>query len=417
MTLSSLYSGVSGLNASGYTMSVIGNNIANSNTVGFKSSYTSFADLLSGSLGGVGGGLQVGRGVNLTEIGTVFNQGNFENTTNGTDLAIEGGGFFMVADSAGTYYTRAGQFILDEEGYMINPSGYRLQGYGIDATGTLQSTVGDINVANASSAPQVTSTFRIASNLDGSAATGDTYSSTVTVYDSLGAAIPLTLTFTKINALNAWSYTASIPGSMGTIDPALTGTGSVEFDTGGNLTTIDGAAAAADKGIFLDLTAGVGGAPFTVDWDLWDATATAATTDLTGYASPSSTSFLSQDGYAPGSLQTLSVNTEGEVEGLFTNGQTRVLGQVLLAEFISPWGLSKVGKSLYTESADSGQPIIGTPGAAGLGEVIANSLELSNVDMASEFVKMITTQRAYQANAKVITTSDELLSVLMSIKR
>ncbi len=417
MMLSALFSGVSGLNASGYTMSVIGNNIANSNTVGFKASYTSFADLLSGSLGGVGGGLQVGRGVNLSKIGTVFNQGNFENTTNGTDLAIEGGGFFMVADSTGTYYTRAGQFIIDEDGYMINPSGYRLQGYGIDTAGTLQSTLGDISVANVSSAPQVTSTFRLASNLDGSSATGDTYSSTITVYDSLGSAIPLSLTFTKLVGANAWTYTVSIPASMGSINPAASGSGSVEFDSSGNLTTIDGLAASADKGIFLSLTAGVGGASFTVDWDLWDATATAATTDLTGYASPSSTSYISQDGYAPGSLQTLSVNTEGEIEGLFTNGQLRVLGQVLLADFVSPWGLNKVGKSLYTESADSGQPIVGTPGASGLGEVIANSLELSNVDMASEFVKMITTQRAYQANAKVITTSDELLSVLMSIKR
>jgi flagellar hook protein FlgE len=416
MTLSSLYSGISGINAAGYTMSVIGNNIANSNTVGFKASYTSFADILSGSLGG-SGGLQVGSGVNLTEIGTVFNQGNFERTTNGTDLAIEGSGFFMVADTTGTYYTRAGQFIMDAGGFLVNPNGQRLQGFGVDAAGTLLTTLSDLNVGQVSSSPQVTGTFGITANLDGSAATGDTYSTTVTVYDSLGAAIPLTLTFTKVVGANAWTYLASIPASMGSIDPTASGAGTVEFDTSGNLQTIDGAPAAADKAIFLDLTAGVGGADFTVDWDLWDASATSASTDLTGYATPSSTSFLFQDGYGPGTLQSIGVNEDGGIEGLFTNGQTRTLGQVLLADFISPWGLNKMGRSLYTESVNSGQPTIGNPGTGGRGEIAANSLEMSNTDMAAEFVRMITTQRAYQANAKVITTSDELLSVLMGIKR
>jgi len=410
--LSSLYSGVTGLNAAGYSMSVVGNNIANSNTVGFKASYTSFADILSQSLGGAVGGNQVGRGVALTDIGTVFSQGSFENTTNGTDLAIEGAGFFIVADSSGRYYTRAGNFIMDEEGYLVSPGGFKLQGYATDATGALITSVSDINVANVSSAPKQTSSFSISANLDGSARLGDEYSTTITMYDSIGEAIPLSITFTKLGTGNAWTYTASIPPSMGT----ATGSGTIEFDADGNMGTFDSSTTFSDKSFFIDLP-GTGGADFTVTWDVWDSATSGPTTDLTGYAAASDTNALFQDGYSPGAIQTISVDQDGQIIGLFTNGQTRTLGQVLLADFVSPYGLTKMGRSLYAESANSGQPTVGSPNTGGRGRIASNSLEMSNVDMASEFVKMITTQRAYQANAKVITTSDELLSELMTIKR
>jgi len=410
--LSSLYSGVTGLNAAGYSMSVVGNNIANSNTVGFKASYTSFADILSQSLGGAVGGNQVGRGVALSDIGTVFSQGSFENTTNGTDLAIEGAGFFIVADSSGRYYTRAGNFIMDEEGYLVSPGGFKLQGYATDATGALITSVSDINVANVSSAPKQTSSFSISANLDGSARLGDEYSTTITMYDSIGEAIPLSITFTKLGTGNAWTYTASIPPSMGT----ATGSGTIEFDADGNMGTFDSSTTFSDKSFFIDLP-GTGGADFTVTWDVWDSATSGPTTDLTGYAAASDTNALFQDGYSPGAIQTISVDQDGQIIGLFTNGQTRTLGQVLLADFVSPYGLTKMGRSLYAESANSGQPTVGSPNTGGRGRIASNSLEMSNVDMASEFVKMITTQRAYQANAKVITTSDELLSELMTIKR
>jgi flagellar hook protein FlgE len=393
-------------------MSVVGNNIANSNTVGFKASYTSFADILSQSLGGAVGGNQVGRGVALSDIGTVFSQGSFENTTNGTDLAIEGAGFFIVADSSGRYYTRAGNFIMDEEGYLVSPGGFKLQGYATDATGALITSVSDINVANVSSAPKQTSGFSISANLDGSARLGDEYSTTITMYDSIGEAIPLSITFTKLGTGNAWTYTASIPPSMGT----ATGSGTIEFDADGNVGTFDSSTTFSDKSFFIDLP-GTGGADFTVTWDVWDSATSGPTTDLTGYAAASDTNALFQDGYSPGAIQTISVDQDGQIIGLFTNGQTRTLGQVLLADFVSPYGLTKMGRSLYAESANSGQPTVGSPNTGGRGRIASNSLEMSNVDMASEFVKMITTQRAYQANAKVITTSDELLSELMTIKR
>jgi flagellar hook protein FlgE len=408
--LSSLYSGVSGINAAGYTMSVLGNNIANSTTVGFKGGYTSFADILSQSLGGAGGGGQIGRGVNLSDVGTLFTQGSFENTSNGTDLAIEGAGFFMVADDTGTYYTRAGQFIMDDEGYLVNPSGFRLQGYSADETGALLTTIGDLNVAQISSAPLATTSFRIVANLDGSVQQneeGSIYSTTITVYDSIGSAIPLTLTFTKEATQGTWSWLPSVPSDMGTIN---SGGGTLQFDTDGNLTSPPG-----DETIVIDPA--TGGAQLTVDWNILDPTTGLPSTDITGYASANDTYGLFQDGYAPGTVESVAIEQDGQIVGLFTNGQTRTIGQVLVADFVSPWGLTKMGKSLFAESMSSGQPTIGEAGTGGRGSIAANALEMSNVDMASEFVRMITTQRAYQANARVISTSDDLLAELMQIKR
>lgn len=408
--LSSLYSGVSGINAAGYTMSVLGNNIANSTTVGFKGGYTSFADILSQSLGGAGGGGQIGRGVNLSDVGTLFTQGSFENTSNGTDLAIEGAGFFMVADDTGTYYTRAGQFIMDDEGYLVNPSGFRLQGYSADETGALLTTIGDLNVAQISSAPLATTSFRIVANLDGSVQQnepGSIYSTTITVYDSIGSAIPLTLTFTKEAAQGVWSWVPSVPSNIGTIN---SGGGTLQFDTNGNLISPTG-----NETIIIDPA--TGGAQLSVDWDILDPTTGLPSTDITGYAAANDTYGLFQDGYAPGTVESVAIEQDGQIVGLFTNGQTRTIGQVLVADFVSPWGLTKMGKSLFAESMSSGQPTIGVAGTGGRGSIAANALEMSNVDMASEFVRMITTQRAYQANARVISTSDELLAELMMIKR
>lgn len=408
--LSSLYSGVSGINAAGYTMSVLGNNIANSTTVGFKGGYTSFADILSQSLGGAGGGNQVGRGVNLADVGTLFTQGSFENTANGTDLAIEGSGFFMVADDTGTYYTRAGQFIMDAEGYLVNPSGFRLQGYSADETGTLLTTIGDLNVAQISSAPLETENFRIVANLDGSLQENDpgsVYSTTITVYDSIGSAIPLTLTFTKTATAGEWDWAGSVPTNIGAV---TTGAGTLQFDTNGLLTS-----PATDPTI--DISPLTGGADFTVTWNIIDPTTGNPSLDITGYAAANDTYGLFQDGYAPGTVESVAIEQDGQIVGLFTNGQTRTIGQVLVADFVSPWGLTKMGKSLFAESMGSGQPTIGEAGTGGRGSIASNALEQSNVDMASEFVRMITTQRAYQANARVISTSDELLAELMVIKR
>jgi flagellar hook protein FlgE len=391
-------------------MSVLGNNIANSNTVGFKGGYTSFADILSQSLGGAGGGNQIGRGVNLSDVGTLFTQGSFENTSNGTDLAIEGAGFFMVADDTGTFYTRAGQFIMDDEGYLVNPSGYRLQGYSADDSGNILTTVGDLNVAQISSAPLATENFRIVANLDGSAVQnqpGSIYASTITVYDSIGTAIPLTLTFEKTANVGEWTWTASVPTGSG----ATADTGTIQFDDSGALTT------GTDVDPTITITGTPSGSDLAIVWTTEDPATGDLSGDITGYAAANDTYGLFQDGYAPGTVESVGIEQDGQIVGLFTNGQTRTIGQVLVADFVSPWGLTKMGKSLFAESMSSGQPTIGEAGTGGRGSIASNALEMSNVDMASEFVRMITTQRAYQANARVISTSDELLAELMMIKR
>jgi flagellar hook protein FlgE len=226
------------------------------------------------------------------------------------------------------------------------------------------------------------------------------------VYDSLGNALPLTITFTKVPSANEWDWAASLPASVGT----TASIGTVTFDADGNLTN------GADGSI--DITGLTDGASdLTITWDLYDEAASAPKNDLTGYASPSVASSVYQDGFAPGSLQSVSVGADGMVTGLFTNGQTRDLAQLALADFTSPWGLARMGRTLFAESASSGQANVNTPGAGGVGFITGNSLEMSNVDLATEFVNMITYQRGYQASSRVVTITDDMLDDVMNLKR
>ena len=411
--IGSLYSGISGLNANSLAMSVIGDNIANINTPSFKGNRASFASVLSQSLAGSTGN-EIGRGVQLWGISSSWNQGAVETTSNPTDLAINGKGFFTVRDrnDGSIFYTRAGAFNFDDLGNLINPDGLIVQGYEAanvnpDGTFTLGS-ITDINVPQASTTPpQATTEFRMDLNLDAGAAVTDTYTTTLTAYDSLGNSIPVTITFTK--GAGAWTAAASIPASAGTgatiSDPNFT------FDTNGNLLT----PAAPDPTVSLNLTNGA--TPLqALTWDIYDDLGVSLG-DITGYASPSVTAFQTQDGFTSGSLRGVSVDEDGVVTGSYSNGQLVPLYQVVLADFPSYWGLGKMGDNLYAESRASGQPIPGTAGTASLGSISPSALEGSNVDLATEFVKMITAQRAFQANSRVITTSDEILSELINLKR
>ena len=414
--IGSLYAGISGLNANSLVMSVIGDNIANINTTSFKGNRASFANILSQSLGGSSGN-DIGRGVQLWGISSSWSQGSIETTSSPTDLAINGKGFFTVRDETdgSTYYTRAGAFNFNNDGNMINPDGLIVQGYEVatvntDGSFTLGS-VTDINVPQESScAPFATTEIRMDINLDAGASVGDTYSSTLTAYDSLGNGIPVTITFTNTGA-GAWTAEASIPSSAGT-GATINGGASipVTFDANGDLLT-----PVADPTIALTLTNGAS-SPHAFTWDMFNDSGVAYG-DITGYASPSVTAFQTQDGYAAGTLRGVSVDDDGVVTGSYSNGQLVPLYQVVLADFPSYWGLAKMGSNLYAESRNSGQPIPGTPGAASLGNINPSALEMSNVDLASEFVKMITTQRAFQANSRVITTSDEILTELINLKR
>lgn len=549
---SSLYTGISGLNANMSNLSVIGNNISNVNTVGFKGSRVTFGDVLSQTLTGGSGTNQVGLGVSMGSIQKVFSQGAFETTGNALDLAINGNGFYMVSDPAlsANYYTRAGQFSADKNGFIVNPEGMRLQGYMANASGTLQNTVQDLQLATKTITPNATSNATLNANLDsnaavtgfvftagsndqisfsvggtpytaslitdgglvtGGAATGaevaaaiksalqaangnaDTYgvayddqtgvftvsndtgnaaaitidwgassaaallgysgagstaiavgaddsaaakvaggafnlnsagdtsnfSTPVTVFDSLGNDHVVTLYFRKdsLGATgNTWEW-------FGVVDAAESSSGVTEIQAQGSVTFNTSGSLYTESGV----TYPTGGFNFTggalqnqmIGFDFGTSITQGGTgTDgTTQYGTASGVSMLTQDGYSSGTLQRISIDQDGMLRGIFSNGNDLTLGQVLLADFASPTGLAASGMNLYKETYDSGQPLIGAPGSAGRGLVQSSTLELSNVDIAREFVNMITAQRGFQANSKIITTTDELLAELVNLKR
>ena len=414
--IGSLFAGISGLNVNSKALTVIGDNIANVNTTAFKSNRTSFANILSQSLAGTGGS-EIGRGVEFWGTTPIWSQGSVENTANPTDMAINGAGFFVLRDNANSeFYTRAGDFTFDRDGYLINPDGLFVQGYEVtavaaDGTMTL-GNITDINVPGQSTTPPQASTlFTVDVNLDAGAAVLDTYTSTVIVYDSLGNGIPVTLTFEK-QAVNSWDISVSVPA--GTVTTPAT---DVVIDVANY--TFDGADGSLLNNTDPQITLSnlISGADdLVLTWDLVDA-AGVTHGDLTQYASPSTTTFQTQDGYPSGVLRGVSVDEFGVVTGSYSNGQLTPLYQVLLADFPNYYGLNKMGKNLYAESRDSGQPLSGVPQSGRLGSISPSSIEMSNVDLAQEFVKMITTQRAFQANSRVITASDEILAELINIKR
>ena len=411
---SALYTGISGLNASSTEMDVIANNIANVNTVGYKSQTTYFADILSQSLsGGYSGTMQVGRGVEVSDIGTQFGAGSFETTGNATDVAIDGDGFFMVNDKNGaTYYTRAGSFHLDNAGNLVDLNGDKVQGYNL--LGAAPTTVADINLNNVQSVPVATTTFSVGANLDAGTAIGNTFSTTQTVYDSLGDKHSLDITYTSAapvtaGATSAWDLTATLDG-VTTGTPATT---LLEFDVNGALIT---AVPPVDNSIDFGATLPSGATIGTGGVLTWDLTSPSALV-ITGYASTSVINSLTNDGYASGQLKSLSVTDDGKISGFFTNGQTANIAQIVLANFSDPQGLKRMGSNLFGATVTSGPAIMNVPGASGIGTLASNSLEMSNTDIATEFINMITAQKAYSANARIITTEDQMLTELINIKR
>jgi flagellar hook protein FlgE len=413
--IASLYAGISGLSANATAMTVIGDNIANVNTTAFKGNRSHFANILSTSLGGQSATGNVGRGVEFWGVNAQWTQGSIENSSNATDLAINGKGFFIVQDGTGAnFYTRAGNFQFDKNGYLVNPDGLQLQGYQIDSSGNLGSIASVFIPGERISPPSSTTEFNFDINLSAQAAVNDTYTTAQTVYDSLGNAVPVTLTFTKTGN-GAWSVAGSIPTSAGTgVTIGGAATMAITFDTDGTLLQVDGAVP-ADVAVAVNLTNGAD-SPLAIRWDIVDA-AGASHGDITGFAAASGTTFQYQDGYPAGMLRGISVDEEGVVTAAYSNGEMTPMYQLALSDFPSYDGLTKMGRNLYAESLASGQPLPGTAGTGRLGSISPSSLEMSNVDLAEEFVKMITTQRAFQANSRVITSSDEILQELINIKR
>jgi flagellar hook protein FlgE len=534
-----MYTGISGLNANGEAISVLGNNISNSNTVGFKNGRMLFSDVLSSS---IGNNSQIGRGVQIQTVQNNFSQGSFESTENVTDMAIQGDSFFIVKNPGEAQrYTRAGAFSFNKDKVLVNPDGLQVQGYGINQTSGLNNGVlGNINLSSFSTlAPKQTSDVNIVTNLDSTqtvpgavkssalnfAGILDSTTATpagtvgpvnVTMYDNAGQAQTAAVTFTH-TAANTWGWSAAFAAA--TAGSPITGT--VDFTAGGAFSsqttvgvptvtlngvsqtlsfnmsglsssgvastaagTADGTAALAWNPASPTLTSNFSnsmtvydsqGNPHTANvyyrkgvaannWDyhviMPDATAgspvngtltfnsagilTAQTPAATApqsitfsggvtapqsvtfdfgvntttqFASPSIVNSQNQDGYYQGSLSKIQVDEKGYVVGVYSNGQSQKLAQVGLARFASTNGLSKVGGTLFEETLSSGQAMISDANTPGVGKVLSNSLEQSNVDMAAQFVKLIQAQRAFSANSKTITTSDEMTQELLNLKR
>lgn len=427
--IGSLFSGVSGLRSNAQAMNIIGDNIANVNTVGFKSSKAVFGDLFTTILANGAVTSQLGRGTMLLGSLQSFSQGAFESTTNALDLGIDGSGFFIVNNGTGNFYTRAGQFRQNEDGLVQNLTGETLQGFQF-TNGVLGTTLGDIDLAGVQSAPTVTTQFTLGANLDASAVAGTTFNTPISIFNSVGDEVVMNIQFTKVDppagaiapATTQWDYVLTVPGGA-IVDPLVANnSGSLTFDASGNLDAVldSGGAllAVSDLTFTIDFTtASTPALSQNIIWDIADLTNTASNGRMTGFAAASNTNSVVQDGFGTGVLTGLAVDFEGIISGLFDNGQSEDLFQVGLADFLSPTGLTRTGQNLFAESGSSGQPVIGLPQTGGFGSVLGSTLELSNVDLAQEFVTLIQTQQAFQASARIITTADDLLTETVNLTR
>jgi flagellar hook protein FlgE len=431
MAIGSFSAGLSGLNAQATALNVIGNNLANINTVGFKASTVAFEDLVSQTVGGAAGQRQIGLGVVTGAIAPVFSQGSIETTGEASNVAIQGNGFFIVNNGQGDAYTRAGNFRFDENGTLVTPDGYKVQGYTqIDpVTGNILTTgqPTDITVPpGVLRSPMATTRFSTTSNLDADAAIGDTFSSSVQIYDALGAAHVLTTTYTKASA-TTWNYQVTVPGADVTPAPAggapaVVAAGSVTFDSLGKVASVTPTAPSTGGGPAATLADvqyaspawANGAAANTLTWDLVDANGNAT---LTAFAAPSATSSKTQNGSAAGMVDSIGITDDGSIVAKFGAGQAIPIAQLALANFNNPQGLVKLGSNRFSDSPHAGLANVGTAGTGGRGTLIGSALEQSNVDIAHEFTQMILAQRGYQANSKTIVVSDELLVDTLNLKR
>jgi flagellar hook protein FlgE len=469
---SSLFAGVAGLNANGETISIIGDNIANTNTIGFKSSRPEFVDVLSGSLGGVGGAGDIGAGARLNGVNQNFTQGSLESTGVTTDVAIDGGGFFIVQDTTGVFYTRNGQFRLDSNQILVNAQGQTVQGFGITPAGVPNGALGNIDLSTVASVPVATDTVEVNVNLDpndtappGGAAgfdhtdpvTTSNFQTGIRIFDSLGNPRNLLIYFRKDDAANnSWFWYAGVnrgemdfstygapfngfttpavsandffPVQSGTLTFTATGALNIEgnaalavpYDSDGD-GTVDVAATATPGNAGGWSFAGGAAAGQLLAFDLGTTpseggTGTDRTTQFGGSAASGVNSFvrfMNQNGFSAGSLSSVDIDEDGFVTGSFSNGQTSPLAQIALANFPNVNGVKRIGKNNFIETNESGNRVVGSPNQGVFGGVRSGFLEQSNTDLAEEFVRLILSQRAFQANTRTISTTNELLANLV----
>jgi flagellar hook protein FlgE len=419
MAVGSFSSGLSGLNANSVTLSVVGNNLANLNTVAFKQSRVTFADLVSQSVGGGSiGPMQIGLGVATNSITPQFSQGAVENTDSPTDVAIQGGGLFVVRGAQGIAYTRAGNFNLDQNGKLVSADGLSVQGYAADAAGNIVAgELSDVEVPPGTlRPPTATGTFQATTNLDASAVAGDTFASSIQIYDAVGASHIATISYSKTATAGQWNYSISAPGADvtgGTVGTPFTiSSGTLNFDGSGVLSQVDGGAPA--DVVITTPTWTNGAIASSLTWDLMDA---AGVSTLTSFSGESATASINQDGSPAGQVTVIQIDSSGLIKATFGAGQTVSLAQLVMANFNNPNGLLKLGGNIFSSTETSGIPNIGVAGTGGRGTIIGNALEQSNVDIAQEFTRMILAQRGYQANAKTITTGDQILMETVNLKQ
>lgn len=425
--LTSMYSGASGLQAHSLGLAVLGDNVANVNTVGYKASRGTFSDVLGMA---INGNQQIGLGVRFGGVEQVFTQGSFANTGRTTDMALEGNGFFVVSGNhngqSGNFFTRAGQFRVDAQGMLVNGDGMKVQGYGVDAAGRISSSLGSLQLTGQTMPPKASAKVTAGAALDSraavpgawnvnNAATTSNFSTSIPVYDSLGNARSVQIYFRNTGVNGTWEWHGVVDG--GELQGGVKGTpvdvarGTLVFSNTGALSQVTTAA-----NTFNFAGAAPGQA---VAFDFGDPIAAGGTglKGTTARAQPFSMNALEQDGYAAGDFSQMSISPDGVITGSFTNGQKKALGQVAVASFNAPQALRREGNAMWSITGESGEAMIGAAGTGSRGEIVAGSLEQSNVDLADQFVQMIALQRGFQANSKTVQTSDENYATLVQLKR
>lgn len=424
MSLNSTFSiGVTGLTANEQSLAVIGDNIANAQTAGFKEQRVRFMDLVS-SHAGVGDSL--GLGVRVAGVISTMTQGAIERTGNSTDMSINGSGFFVLADGEQNVYTRAGQFTLSSSGHLVNPSGLAVQGYSADSNGVISPTLGDVNLGNITAPARGTANMAVAINLDSTSQVVAPFDPTnpvatsngsngVVLYDSLGNSHQATIYYRK-TASNAWEWHAIADGSE--VAGGIPGTnydiinGTMTFTPNGELDTVTTVANSVDF-------AGGAAPAQVIDVSFGDPIAAGGTglAGSTQFAAPITVNGMTQDGATAGVLADFTVASDGTITGVFSNGVVRTVGQIAMAAFVNEEGLSRIGDSSFATTRDSGEALIGIPDAGARGVISTGTVERSNVEMSRALVEMIGVQRAYQANARTISATAEMMQSLVQLGR
>ena len=399
---------LSGLNASSAELRVIGNNVANASTTGFKESRAEFADIFATSNLGVTANA-IGTGVRVSSVSQQFTQGNIGFTDNNLDLAISGQGFFVMNDNGINNYTRAGALGVDRDGYVVNNAQQQLTIFQADGAGNITGATGPLQLDRSDIAPSATTSIDVQANLDASAiappalpvfdpTNASTYnnSTSLTLFDSLGAPHLSTMYFRKVDGVdNEWDVFQYVDGAQ------------VNAAAGDRLSFDDTGAITAGSPTTMTFTPSGGSAAMTVGVDF---------NNTSQYGSDFSVNTLSQDGFATGRLSGIDISDAGVITSRFTNGQSRTLGQIAIATFNNTQGLRQLGDTSWAETFDSGAPLVGAPGNGSAGLIESGALEGSNVDLTEELVGMITAQRNFQANAQVITTADTITQTIINIR-